>query len=251
LPFYISDTSKKSKVNETTIILPRGKRKEVNNSESVYPSIKKTKTYSYNPVVENFSLEDSPNNFFGLSHPYVHSTSYQPRESIFPKTPTSDIPLNPIDTETQLTLLAGKILTPLSELIVHQPKKDECKDLLYQIRQDDINQRKVEEERKERIKQEEIKARKFELERQDRLKLEEFELDKRFKLEERMANIQARDKEREERILQDERLNNFRSFRLKLLFFAFLAICFSVSYILPALKEVLIEYFRGLYHKRN
>ena len=202
-------------------------------------------------MVENFSLEDSPNNFFGLSHPYVHSTSYQPRESIFPKTPTSDIPLNPIDTETQLTLLAGKILTPLSELIVHQPKKDECKDLLYQIRQDDINQRKVEEERKERIKQEEIKARKFELERQDRLKLEEFELDKRFKLEERMANIQARDKEREERILQDERLNNFRSFRLKLLFFAFLAICFSVSYILPALKEVLIEYFRGLYHKRN
>ena len=156
-----------------------------------------------------------------------------------------------IDTETQLTLLAGKILTPLSELIVHQPKKDECKDLLYQIRQDDINQRKVEEERKERIKQKEIQARKFELERQDRLKLEEFELDKRFKLEERMANIQARNKEREERIIQDERLNNFRSFRLKLLFFAFLAICSSVSYILPALKEVLIEYFRGLYHKRN
>ena len=106
-----------------------------------------------------------------------------------------------------MTLLEGKIvLTSLSELIVNQPKKDERNDLHYQIRQDDIIQRNIEKERKERIKQEEIKAQNF-FERLDRLTLEEFEFKKRFKLIERMANIQARDNEREERIIQDKRLN--------------------------------------------
>ena len=41
--------------------------------------------------------------------------------------------------------------------------------------------------------------RKFELERQDRLKLDEFKWEKRLKLEEIMANISEKDKEREER----------------------------------------------------
>jgi hypothetical protein len=156
------------------------------------------------------------------------------------------------NTEAQLTLLAEKILTPLSELISTSkppPKPDETKEFLLQLRQEDKNEKNIILSSKDRLVQEET-------EKRERHRQEDFERlekayrgeSKRFekmKLDDLNLRLQEKENKRQERIKQEERRISYQSLLSWLYFLSFLAICLTLMYVVPKLNDVLIAFAKG------
>jgi hypothetical protein len=164
---------------------------------------------------------------------------------------------------------------------------DEAKLLLYELRKEEIKRREAEEEKKAKEEKDKKAADQEERERKEKQEKEEYERKVKAKQEERERKEQqekedykrkvkakqeenerkakeqqdqwAADKEklkrqakenesaRRDRQENDQMANNFQLARMKLLLWSFIVFCITCSIILPQIKEVLIEMFKGFY----
>jgi hypothetical protein len=238
LKFY-SDANKKTVANKS------GKRKDTEDDDIVVPSSKKTKNNSSISEYNHNYINDYRDNFDEPSRVIIPSHNiFKTPPPITTPAPNFTLPAYP-PPESQLTMLAEKYFTPLTELIASNKSKDDNeKQLLYTLRNEDKTAKKEEMELQERIKKEELALRISEIEREERIKKEEMQLRERIKREELAVRSQDRDKEREERMKETAMANNYYLFRMCLIFGGFVAVCMTLSYILSALKEVFLEYFK-------
>jgi hypothetical protein len=148
-------------------------------------------------------------------------------------------PVNPPIDHVEQTTLAESTFT---QYLMQQLKDGKDSAEKAQERKDRIAQQKREEEF--RLEQEKIKAKTEEQKTKvdlERVKMEQDVVTNKFNM---AVKIQDKVQEREERRKSEERLDSFHSYIFTLIFLSFLAVCGTLSYILPELKDVFVEYFK-------